>query len=82
MNKSRKMSTTSIKEIKYIDDVIQFHGIFFMIYTAFTVGFLLYYIYTLSKEMAVCENNPSRFCPVIYDTTGIVNKPNPNADID
>lgn len=67
------------KEIEFIDKVTKGHIIVFMIYSIALMVILSLYQFSLSQEMASCENNPSKFCPSIYDSTGLVNKKNPNS---
>ena len=69
------------KEIRFIDKITKIHIIMFIIYSVVLIVYLSIYMFMLSGEMAMCENNPSRFCPVIHDSTGIVNKPNPNSAV-
>jgi hypothetical protein len=69
------------KEIKFIDRVTKTHIIVFMVYSLALLIFIAAYQFTLIDEIAQCENNPSRFCPAIYDSSGLVNKPNPNSAV-
>lgn len=69
------------KEIQFIDRVTKTHIIVFIIYSLALLVFMAAYQFTLIGEIAQCENNPSRFCPAIYDSSGLVNKPNPNSAV-
>ena len=69
------------KEIKFIDNITKTHIIMFMVYSFALLVFMAIYMFVLTEDMATCENNPSKFCPSIYDSKGLVNKPNPNSAV-
>lgn len=68
-------------KIKIINFTIKMHIVMFLVYSCVLIAYISVHMFTLSDEMALCENNASRYCPLIYDSGGIVNNPNPNASV-
>lgn len=68
-------------EVKFINKLTKIHIAGFIIYTTILIIYISVYQFSLVNEMATCENNPSKFCPSIYDSNGLVNKPNPNSAV-
>lgn len=64
-----------------LDDITKYYAGAFIVFSLILTAIIGYYIFALSADMAQCENNPSRFCPKIYDSNGLINNKNPNSSI-